>query len=260
MFETLTLERDARGVATVTLNRPDKHNAMSGLMIDELTQIAQDLAGDTSVRVVVLAATGKSFCAGADLGWMQAQIASDAATRRQEARSLAMMLMHWNDLPKPVIAAVQGNAFGGGVGLISICDIAIGASGAHMALTETRLGLIPATIGPYVIAKIGEAHARQVILSARIFKAEEAVSFNLLNRVVSRDSLSSAVEEEVTHCLSCAPQATAAAKKMIRELGVKVDEVVISRTIDALAECWESGEAGAGIAAFFNKEAPPWRR
>lgn len=260
MFETLTQSADARGVVTVTLNRPHKHNAMSGQMIAELTQVAQDLSENSSARVVVLAGAGKSFCAGADLGWMQSQIASDAAMRRQEARALAMMLKCWNDLPKPVIGAIQGNAFGGGVGLIAICDIAIGVPGVKMALTETRLGLIPATIGPYVVAKIGEANARQVILSARIFEAEEALSYNLLSRAVSSDSLSSAVEEEVTHCLACAPQAVALAKKMIRELGVRVDETVISRTIDALTECWENGEGGAGIAAFFNKEAPPWRR
>ncbi|MBT8155850.1 crotonase/enoyl-CoA hydratase family protein [Epibacterium ulvae] len=260
MPETLTIEIDARGVATVTLNRPEKHNAMSAQMIAELTQVAADLTDDQNVRVVVLAAAGKSFCAGADLGWMQAQVASDAATRHREARALAMMLLGWNTLPKPVIGAVQGNAFGGGVGLIAICDVAIGVEGAKLALTETRLGLIPATIGPYVIAKIGEARARQVILSARIFEAEEALSFNLLTRVVSRDSLTAEIEQEVTHCLACAPQAIAAAKKMIRELGVTVDETVILRTIDALTQCWESGEAEAGIAAFFNKAAPPWRR
>lgn len=259
MFETLLMERDARGVATVTLNRPQKHNAMSAQMIRELSQAAADLATDAEVRVVVLTGAGKSFCAGADLGWMQSQVESSAETRRAEARALALMLRAWNDLPKPVIGAIPGNAFGGGVGLVAICDIAIAAETALMALTETRLGLIPATIGPYVVAKLGEAQARRVILSARKFEAPEAVRMNLLSHAVSRDSLSAAVEAEVSLLLDCAPQAVASAKKMIRELSVKHDDTVMSRTIDALIDCWEGGEAPEGIRAFFAKERPSWQ-
>ncbi|MEX0305409.1 MAG: enoyl-CoA hydratase-related protein, partial [Leisingera sp.] len=174
MFETITLETDARGVCTLTLNRPDKHNAMSGQMLQELTQAAAQLAGDGSVRVVVLTAAGKSFCAGGDLNWMRQQMGADAETRAREARVLAEMLMSLNTLPKPVIGALQGNAFGGGVGMASVCDVAIGADHLKMGLTETKLGLIPATIGPYVIARMGEAKARRVFMSARLFGANEA--------------------------------------------------------------------------------------
>ena len=148
MYNTLTLSRDDRGVATLMLNRPEKHNAMSGEMLQELKAAAAALAADRSVRVVVLTGAGKSFCAGGDLGWMQAQMTADAETRAREARVLAEMLMAINTLPQPVIGAIQGNAFGGGVGMASVCDVAIDADHIKMGLTETRLGLIPATIGP----------------------------------------------------------------------------------------------------------------
>ena len=135
MFETITLDTDARGVCTLTLNRPDKHNAMSGQMLQELTLAAKRLGEDDTVRVVVLTGAGKSFCAGGDLGWMRAQMDADAETRAREARVLAEMLMALNTLPKPVIGAVQGNAFGGGVGMASVCDVAIGADHLKMGLT-----------------------------------------------------------------------------------------------------------------------------
>lgn len=163
MFDTLKLETDARGIATLTLNRPDKHNAMSAQMLEDLTQAATDLGADDAVRVVVLTGAGSSFCAGGDLGWMRAQMSMDAQTRSAEARKLATMLDALNTLPKPLIGALQGNAFGGGVGLACVCDVAIAARSAKFGLTETRLGLIPATIGPYVIARMGEGRARRVL-------------------------------------------------------------------------------------------------
>ncbi len=259
-FETLNVTLDERGVATVMLNRPEKHNAMSAQMIAELTQAAEGLGGDDTVRVVVLTGAGKSFCAGADLGWMQAQVEADTETRRREARALADMLMRVNTLPKPVIGAIQGNAFGGGVGLAAVCDVGIGTDRVKMGLTETRLGLIPATIGPYILARMGEANARRVILSGRIFEAPEAVSLGLLSRIVSSDSLSAEVEAEVAHYLSCAPGAVAAAKKMSRELGAKIDEATVSRTIDALVSRWDGDEVPEGIAAFFGKRNPSWKK
>jgi methylglutaconyl-CoA hydratase len=138
-FQTIQHEIDPRGVATLTLVRPDKRNAMSAQMIDELTQAAFALGADPAVRVVILAAAGDSFCAGGDLGWMQDQMAADDATRATEARKLAMMLAALNDMPKPLIGRVQGQAYGGGVGLISVCDVAIGVHTARFGLTETRL-------------------------------------------------------------------------------------------------------------------------
>ncbi|MDC0657229.1 crotonase/enoyl-CoA hydratase family protein [Leisingera sp. SS27] len=259
MFETITLDTDARGVCTLTLNRAEKHNAMSGQMLQELTMAAKRLAEDDTVRVVVLTGAGKSFCAGGDLGWMRAQMDADAETRAREARVLAEMLMALNTLPKPLIGAVQGNAFGGGVGMASVCDVAIGADHLKMGLTETKLGLIPATIGPYVIARMGEAKARRVFMSARLFGAAEAVELGLLAKAVPAEQLAEAVEAEVVPYLNCAPGAVAAAKKLARDLGPRLDDGVIDHTIKALVERWEGPEAGEGIAAFFEKRKPVWQ-
>lgn len=257
-FETIRLETDARGVATLTLARAEKHNAMSARMIDELTRAAAALAADASVRVVVLAAEGRSFCAGGDLAWMQAQMAADPDTRFAEARKLAEMLNALNLLPQPVIGAVQGNAFGGGLGLISICDVAIGVEGLKLGFTETRLGLIPATISPYCLARMGEAMARRVFMSARLFGAEEAVTLGLLAHAVPPEALAEAVEAEVMPYLACAPTAVAASKRLARAMGTPITAEVIDRTIRALVEQWETDEAKAGIAAFFAKQKAPW--
>ncbi len=258
MFETIKLETDQRGVATLTLDRPEKHNAMSATMLTELKTIAGQIAKDDSIRVIVLTGAGKSFCAGGDLGWMQAQMAADPATRFVEARKLAEMLQALNSMPKPLIGALQGNAFGGGVGLTSVCDVAIGVDTLRMGLTETRLGLIPATIGPYVIARMGEARARRVFMSARLFGAQEAVELGLLSRAVSAEELGEAVEAEVVPYLSCAPGAVASAKQLVRDLGPQIDDTLIDRTIQALVDRWETDEARGGIEAFFDKRKPVW--
>ncbi|WP_278920973.1 crotonase/enoyl-CoA hydratase family protein [Pseudophaeobacter profundi] len=259
MYKTVLLETDARGVARLTLNRPEKHNAMSGEMLLEIKAAAAELAADERVRVVVLTGAGKSFCAGGDLGWMQQQMQADAATRAAEARILAEALMLLNTLPKPLIGAIQGNAFGGGVGMASVCDVAIGVDHLKMGLTETRLGLIPATIGPYVVARMGEARARRVFMSARLFGAAEAVDLGLLAKAVPAADLAAAVEFEVEPYLSCAPGAVAAAKKLARDLGPRLDDTVIDMTISALVERWEGDEAPEGIGAFFDKRKPRWQ-
>lgn len=258
MYRTITVGRDDRGVARLTLNRAEKHNALSGEMIGEVTGAAAELGRDPSVRVVVLAGAGESFCAGGDLGWMKAQIAADGATRAREATKLAMMLQALNTCPKPVIGRVQGNAFGGGIGMMAVCDVAIGAGHARFGLTETRLGLIPATIGPYVLARMGEALARRVFMSARLFGAEEAVTLGLLARAVPAGDLDAAVEAEVAPYLACAPGAVAEAKALARRLGPAIDEAVIAETIDALVRRWESPEAAEGISAFFGRRKPAW--
>ncbi|MCP9481560.1 crotonase/enoyl-CoA hydratase family protein [Shimia sp. CNT1-13L.2] len=258
MFETVTIETDARGVATLTLNRAEKHNAMSGEMLVELKAAAEQLAADDAVRVVILTGAGKSFCAGGDLGWMRQQMEMDAATRGKEARKLAEMLQALNTLPKPLIGRVQGNAFGGGVGMASVCDVTIGVDSLTMGLTETRLGLIPATIGPYVVSRMGEAMARRVFMSARLFKADEAVTLGLLAKAVPMEDLDAAVEAEVVPYLSCAPGAVASAKALARALGPRIDDEVIDMTIAALVKAWEGDEAPEGIAAFFEKRKAAW--
>ncbi|MDD9724228.1 crotonase/enoyl-CoA hydratase family protein [Roseovarius sp. SK2] len=259
MYETVRIERDDRGVATLWLDRAEKHNALSARMIAELHAAAQTLGADESVRVVVMAAEGKTFCAGGDLGWMRDQFAADPETRAAEAGKLAYMLQALNTLPKPLIARVHGNAFGGGLGMISVCDVAVGADSVQMACTETRLGLIPATIGPYVAARTGEAKARRFFMSGRRFDAAEAVRLDLLARAVPQDALDQAIEEEVAPYLDCAPEAVAQAKSLLRRLGPKIDTDVIDDTIEALSACWAGAEAQAGISAFFDKREPPWR-
>ena len=258
MYETISLSCDDRGVTTLTLARPDKHNAMSALMLGELSNAAAELAADDAVRVVILTGAGKSFCAGGDLAWMQAQREMDGPTRSAEAGKLAAMLGALNTLPKPLIGAVQGNAFGGGVGMACVCDVTIGVETAKFALTETRLGIIPATIGPYVLARMGEGRARRVFMSGRVFGAAEAVDLGILARSVSADALADAVEAEVVPYLSCAPGAVAAAKKLARDLGPRIDNEVVAHTIAALAQRWETEEAAEGIGAFFDKRKARW--
>lgn len=259
MAETIRITRDARGVATLWLARGDKHNALSRQMIDELTGAAADLGADPGVRVVVLAGEGASFCAGGDLGWMRQQMAADEATRREGARALAGMLSALNLLPKPLIARVQGNAFGGGIGMMAVSDIAIVADTARFGLTEVRLGLIPATIGPYVLARMGEDRARRVFFSARLFDAPEAVALNLAARVVAPADLDAAIEAEIAPFLQAAPGAVAAAKAQCRALGPRIDAAVIDDSIDRLVAVWEGNEAAEGIAAFFDKRKPRWQ-
>ncbi|WP_276121713.1 crotonase/enoyl-CoA hydratase family protein [Pararhizobium qamdonense] len=258
-YETIRVSVDGRGVAALTLARPDKHNALSGTMIGELTTVARLLGADTAVRAVVLAADGVSFCAGGDLGWMKAQIEADRAGRMAEARRLALMFKALNDLPKPVIARVQGNGFGGGVGLLCIADVAVAASTAKFGLTETRLGLIPATISPYVVARIGEGQARPLFMSGRILDAQAAQAAGLLTRVVPQDHLDAGVEAEISPFLQVAPGAVGQSKALARSLGMPITDEVIEATIVRLADVWETDEAREGISAFLEKRTPSWR-
>jgi methylglutaconyl-CoA hydratase len=189
---------------------------------------------------------------------MRDQMAGDAAMKRAAAQSIAEMLGALNTLPQPVIGRIQGNAFGGGVGMACVCDVAIAADHVKFGLTETKLGLIPATIGPYVLARMGEARARQVFMSSRVFDAAEAVRLGIVARAVPAADLDAAVEAEVTPYLACAPGAVAAAKAFARSLGPVIDASVVARSIDALIAQWDSPEAEEGISAFFEKRKPSW--
>ena len=254
----IALDVDTRGVATLALARPEKHNALSQALIDDLSAVAAKIAADPAIRVVVLTGQGASFCAGGDLGWMKEQMAGDTATKREAAQSLARMLGAINTLPQPVIGRVQGNAFGGGVGMACVCDISIAVDHAKFGLTETKLGLIPATIGPYVLARMGEAKARRVFMSSRVFSADEAADLGIVARAVPLDDLDAAVAAEVAPYLSCAPGAVAAAKAFARSLGPTIDESVVDRSIDALIAQWDGEEAKEGISAFFERRNPAW--
>ncbi|MFN3260710.1 MAG: crotonase/enoyl-CoA hydratase family protein [Pikeienuella sp.] len=258
-FETIRLATDTRGVATLTLARPEKHNALSARMIAELSEAAAALAADRAVRVVILTGEGESFCAGGDLGWMREQFAADREQRMAEARKLAAMLGALNSLPQPLIGRVNGPAYGGGMGMMSVCDVAIAADHAKFGFTETRLGLVPATISPYVLARMGEGMARRVFMSARLFGAEEAVALGLAARAVPAAMLDEAVEAEAQPYLAAAPGAVARSKRLARMLGPKLDPETIEATIAALADAWEDPESHEGVAAFFEKRKPAWR-
>jgi methylglutaconyl-CoA hydratase len=258
-YNTLDVVTDDRGVVTVTLNRPDKRNALSALMMDELTDVAHGIGSQNSTRAIVLAAAGQTFCAGGDLEWMMAQIKADRQTRMAEARRLAGMLGALNEMPTPLIGRVHGSALGGGIGLACVCDVVIAAEGAKFGLTETRLGLIPATIAPYVIARMGEGRARRVFMSARIFEAAEAQDLGIVSRTVSLAALDQAVEAEVEPYLSAAPGAVGAAKALARALGPQINANTIEDTIRRLADIWESDEAAEGLSAFLDKRLAKWR-
>ncbi|KNG93951.1 crotonase/enoyl-CoA hydratase family protein [Pseudaestuariivita atlantica] len=257
-FETLEIERDARGVATLWLNRPDTHNAMSSEMLAELVAATEALGADPDVRVVVLAGRGRSFSAGADLGWMRAQFGMDATTRAAESAKLGRMLKALNEMPKPLIGRVHGHAIAGGLGLLSVCDAVIAVPGVKMALTETKLGIVPANIGPYVVAKIGVGAARRIFMSARTFSTDEALAMGLVSRVVDPEALDAAIEDEIAPYLACAPGAVAEAKRLLLSFADLPDEARIAELVNLLAARWETDEAQEGITAFFDKRKPGW--
>ena len=259
-YETITLERDARGVVILSLDRPEKHNAMNAAMIAELAAAAADLEADRDVRVVVLAASGRTFCAGGDLSWMRDQSVRDRDGKIDAALELARMLQALDELPMPLVGRVQGNAFGGGVGLMSVCDVVVAAEDAQFALTETRLGLIPATIGPYVVRRIGEGASRRHLLSGRRFDVGEAHRIGLVSTVSAPDQLDRTVGEEVSAFLECAPGAVADAKRLVRQLAR--GEVVgpLDHTANLLADRWQSEEGRAGINAFLGRQPMPWSK
>ena len=259
-YETIKLDRDARGVARLTLVRGDKHNALNQAMIRELTDAATALRDDATIRAVVLAGEGQSFCAGADLGWMREQAGQTVERRLADAAELAGMLAALDSLPMPLIARVHGPAYGGGVGLVAIADIAIAATEARFALTEVRLGLVPATIGPYVVARLGEPVARRIMMSARPLTASEALAAGLVSAVVAPADLDAALGAEIATFLACAPGAVAATKRLCRHLARNPGADHAAFTAGLLAERWQTAEAAEGLAAFFDKRAPSWRR
>jgi methylglutaconyl-CoA hydratase len=257
-YETLDVKQDDRGVVYVTMNAPEKRNVLSALAIAELTDMAKTIGAATETRAVVLAGAGKVFCAGGDLNWMKAQINADRAGRMAEARKLAEMLNAMNEMPSPLIGRVHGGAFGGGVGMACVCDATIAERATKFCFSETKLGVIPATIGPYVLARMGEGNARRVFMSARVFDAVEAETLGVVSRTVDMDDLDSAVEAEVAPYLSVAPGAVGEAKALARSLGRRIDADVIDDTIRRLSDIWESEEAKHGISAFLNKTTARW--
>src|SRR5665213_560933 len=247
------------GVARVALDREAVHNAFDDAMVAELTGTLRVLDADAGVRAVVLRGNGASFCAGADLTWMRRMASYDHAQNLADANALAAMLATLANLSKPVVARVHGAAYGGGVGLIACCDIAIGTPRATFALSEARLGLIPATIGPYVVRAIGARAAQRYFLSGERFGAAEAVRIGLLHELTDPDSLDARVDAIVDALLRAGPGAQAAAKELLQAIGVgPIDAAMIADTARRIADVRASAEAREGVAAFLDKRAPAW--
>jgi methylglutaconyl-CoA hydratase len=255
----LILQTDARGVASLILNRPEKHNAFDDTMIADLLQFLDNIEHDKSIRVLVLRAQGKSFSAGADLDWMRRMADYDFEQNLADARQLARLMYRLNRLNKPVIALVQGASFGGGVGLIACCDIAIASTDAIFSLSEVRLGLIPSVISPYVIAAIGSRAARRYFLSGERFDAACALQLGLIHQVVGPETLEASLGQCIDALLISGPGAQAAAKKLIEQVqGRAIDESLVEETARRIAEVRASDEAREGLNAFLEKRKPDW--
>jgi methylglutaconyl-CoA hydratase len=247
------------GCATLTMNRPDVHNAFDDQLISQLTQRLRELEANAQVRVVVLAAEGKSFSAGADLNWMKRMARYSEAENLRDAVALADLLHTLSALKKPTVGRVQGAAYGGGVGLVACCDIAVATASASFSLSEVRLGLIPAVISPHVIAAIGERQARRYFLTAERFDAAEALRIGLLHAVVDQAQLDAAVQGIVEQLLKGGPRAQAAAKDLIAGVANRpVDRALVEDTAERIARIRVTPEGREGIAAFLEKRAPSW--
>ena len=256
----ITIDNNHQGICTVTLNKPKSHNAMDDDLIAVLTKTWQQIADDDSVRAVILAANGKSFCAGADLYWMKRSIDYTEQENIKDTMGLAKMLNGLNTLNKPTIAQVQGVAFGGGAGLLACCDIVIASENASFSFSEVKLGLIPATISPYVIAQIGMKAARRYFLTAERFNAHEALRIGLVDEVTPFSEL--VVQTQAIAQLICAngPQAVAASKQLIHDVhGKTIDSGLMKDTAQRIANVRASEEGQEGLAAFFDKRNPAWK-
>ncbi|GAB4367063.1 MAG: enoyl-CoA hydratase/isomerase family protein [Kiloniellaceae bacterium] len=259
-FPLFVQEIDRYGAARITLTRPEVHNAFNEVLIAELTAALDGLAQDPRVRVVVLAAQGPSFSAGADLNWMKAMAGYSRAENMEDARRLARLMRTLNTLPKPTVALVQGAAYGGGVGLVACCDVVVAVEEAKFCLSEVKLGLIPAVIGPYVVATIGESAARRYFLSAETFSSWEAQRLGLVHEVVDRGALETRGRQVIDALLQGGPAAQRAAKDLVFAVaGRSVDDALIEDTAGRIAGLRASDEGREGIAAFLEKRKPNWR-
>jgi methylglutaconyl-CoA hydratase len=247
------------GIAVVTLNRPEVHNAFNEPLIAELTAALRELGVDPAVRAVVLIGAGASFCAGADLNWMKKMAGFSRTQNLADAKKLAAMLTTLNELPKPTIARVHGAAFGGGVGLVACCDIAIGTPDAVFALSEARLGLIPATISPYVVEAIGARAARRLFLTGERFTAAEAFRLGLLHDLAVPAELDERIDDVLGHLVKAGPNAQAECKTLLRAVAQRpIDADLIADTAERIARVRASAEGKEGVAAFLAKRSAAW--
>ena len=258
-MDNLLTSRSTDGAFTITLNRPDIHNAFDDHLIADLTLTLEAAGSDATIRAVVLTGNGKSFSAGADLNWMRRMATFTEEENYHDAMALGELMLTLNRLPKPTIARVNGAAYGGGVGLIACCDIAIAVDDAQFALSEVKLGLIPAVISPYVVAAIGEKKARRYFLTGERFTAMDAVDSGLLNSCVPANELDHAVQKMIDLLLAAGPVAQAEAKDLIASVAHRPPtDSVVADTAERIAHIRISPEGQEGLAAFLEKRTPGW--
>ncbi len=262
MAETILLERSG-ALATLTLNRPQVHNAFDDVLIGETTAELEALADDPTLRALVLTGAGATFSAGADLNWMRGMARAGEPENRKDALRLAELLRTLQFFPRPTLARVNGSAYGGGVGLIACCDIAVGVEGAKFALSEVKLGLAPATIAPYVVQAIGPRQARRLFVSAEIFDAAEATRIGLLHQCVAADRLDEAIDRQLHFLAKGGPLAQHQAKLLaLRTSGMTVESAqrVDVENAGLIARLRVSSEGQHGLAAFLEKHPPDWAK
>jgi methylglutaconyl-CoA hydratase len=248
-------------VARLRMNRPELHNAFDAMLIAALTGALEGLAGDDEIRVVVLEGHGPSFSAGADLNWMRGMASASEAENRSDALALARLMRTLDELPKPTIARVHGAAFGGGVGLVACCDIAIATPEAKFGLTESKLGLLPAVISPYVIAAIGARQARRWFATGELFDAATALQIGLLHGVVPASELDAAVDRQIALLLKAGPRACAQAKALVRRVAAQTDrDRLDADNASLIAQLRVSPEGQEGLSAFLDKRKANWSR
>lgn len=246
-------------IATVTLNKPEVHNAFNEEVIKELTEIFSELGKDKNVRGVILAALGKSFCAGGDLNWMKKSVDYTYEENVNDARKLAKMFKTINECPKPVIARIQGTAIGGGVGLVSVCDVSCAVNTAKFSLSEVKIGLIPAVISPFVMKRILPGEARRYFLTGERFDANEARRIGLISEVAENESeIDKKINEWTEGILSGGPEAISTCKKMIHDISLLEIDKALEIASKELAERRASKEGQEGIKAFLEKRQPTW--
>ena len=250
---------DDLGVAQVRLNNPDKHNAFDDEIIGELTEAFIAIADNSNVRAMVLGSEGKSFSAGADLEWMKRMASYSYDENLRDASALALMLKTLNEIPQPTIARVQGAAFGGAVGLVSCCDMAVAASAASFSLSEVKIGLVPATISPYVIAAIGQRAARRYFVTAERFDAHRALQLGLVNEVVDAEQLDQEIARLINTLLANGPEAVTGAKQLVFDVaGKPIDQQLIDATCETIAAIRVSEQGQEGLQAFLERRKPQW--
>jgi methylglutaconyl-CoA hydratase len=259
MSFSLLTRTDEDQIATVVLSRPDSHNALNAALIEELTRCFEEISDDDGVRVVVLAGEGRSFCAGADIGYMRETATFSYEENLEDARRLAMMYWTIDECPKPLVAKVQGAAMGGGAGLVAVADVVVTDAEARFAFSEVRLGIAPASISPFVVRKIGPSHARSLFVTGERFDAERAHEIGLVHRVVSREGLDAAVEQKVAELLQGGPVAQATIKALLRRLETTEPMEAPGLTARVISELRTGEEGQEGLAAFLEKREPGWR-